>query len=122
VVHSVDLSRETLGYESDIVYSRLFGKGVHNLYQFTNSELEEMDRRVKASKAAKAYLNFHGTRMYKDAARISVFEATGKFPKTTHSIGIDSVLEVLKEDAKFPSSTSELIRSQGWKVCEWTDD
>ncbi len=47
--------------------------------------------------------------MYKDAARLSVYEATEKFPKVTRSLGVVSVLEVLKEDAVFPSTTSELI-------------
>jgi uncharacterized protein YecE (DUF72 family) len=122
VIHSVDPSRETPAYDSDIIYSRLFGKGVHNIYQFANDELREIDGKVKASGAARAYLSFHGTRMYKDAARISIYEATGTFPKVTRGIGVDSVLEVLKEDARFPSTTSELVRSQGWKVCGWRED
>jgi len=122
IVHVVDLSKEDPAFESDIIYSRLFGKGFHNVYQFTDTELGEIDRKVKGSSAKKAYLNFHGTRMYKDAARISVYEGSEKFPKVTHGIGVDSVLEVLEEDAQFPASTSELIKSQGWKVCEWKDD
>ena len=122
VIHCVDLSRGTPAYESNIIYSRLFGKGFHNIYQFTNSELEEIDGKVKASTAEKAYLNFHGQRMYKDAVRISIYEASGKFPKITSSIGVDSAIEVMKEDAYFPSTTSQLIKSQGWKVCEWRND
>ena len=122
VVHAVDLSKEDLAYQSDIIYSRLFGKGFHNIYQFTNAELEEIDRKVKGSGAKKAYLNFHGTRMYKDAARISIYETSGDFPKVTHSVGVDSVIEVLEEDARFPALTSQLIRSQGWKVIEWKDN
>ena len=77
---------------------------------------------MKTSYPEKAYLNFHGTRMYNDAARMSIYQAAGKFPKVTNSIGIDSVIETLKEDAQFPSTTSFLINSQGWKVCEWKDD
>ena len=119
VVHSVDLSRETPTYSSDLAYSRLFGKGEHNVYQFTNSELKDIDGRARSTGAAKVYLNFHGTRMYKDAARISVYEATGTFPKLTRGVGVDSVIEVLGEDAQFPSTTSMLLKSQGWKVCEW---
>jgi uncharacterized protein YecE (DUF72 family) len=122
VVHSVDLSRESPAYSSDLAYSRLFGKGEHNVYQFTNSELGDIDKRARSTGAAKVYLNFHGTRMYKDAARISVYEATGTFPKVTRGVGVDSVIEVLGEDAQFPSTTSILLRSQGWKVCEWKAD
>jgi uncharacterized protein YecE (DUF72 family) len=119
VIHCVDLSKEESPVNDNIIYSRLFGKGEHNIYQFTNTELKEISGRVRASAASKAYLNFHGTRMYKDAARISIYEATGTFPKVTSGIGISSVIEVLEEDARFPSTTSELIMSQGWKVCEW---
>jgi uncharacterized protein YecE (DUF72 family) len=122
VIQSVDLSRETPSFASNIIYSRLFGKGFHNVYQFTNDELKEIDGKAKASSASKIYLNFHGTRMYKDAARISIYEATGRLPKVTADIGLASIVEVLREDARFPSTTSELIRSQGWKVCEWRDD
>ncbi|MCJ7770571.1 DUF72 domain-containing protein [Candidatus Bathyarchaeota archaeon] len=119
IVHCIDLSRETPSASDNIIYSRLFGKGEHNIYQFTNTELKEIDGKVRTSSASKAYLNFHGTRMYKDAARISIYEATSIFPKVTKGIGISSVIEVLKEDAQFPSTTSELAKSQGWKVCEW---
>ena len=119
IIHCVDLSREASSTVNNVVYSRLFGKGEHNIYQFTNTELKEIAEKVRNSAASRAYLNFHGTRMYKDAARISIYEATGIFPKVTSGIGISSVLEVLEEDARFPSTTSELIASQGWKVCEW---
>ena len=122
VIHCVDLSRESPAYESDILYSRLFGKGIHNIYQFTDSELEEIDEKVKAGKVETAYLNFHGVRMYKDATRVHIYEATGKSPKITHSVGVNSIIEVLKEDAKFPSTISALINHQDWKVCEWSDD
>jgi len=119
IIHCVDLSKEIPAYPSNTLYSRLFGKGIHNIYQFTNSELGDIDRKVKTSQAEKAYLNFHGVRMYKDAARLSIYETTGKFPKVTSGSGVTSVLEVLKEDALFPSTTFHLIQSQGWKICEW---
>ena len=121
VIHCVDLSRENPAYESGIIYSRLFGKGAHNIYQFTNFELEDIDEKIKGNKAEKLYLNFHGAKMYKDAARMSIYKATGKFPKVTNSLGVSSVLEVLKEDAQFPLTTSALIKFQGWKVCEWEE-
>ncbi|MEM2106829.1 MAG: DUF72 domain-containing protein [Candidatus Bathyarchaeia archaeon] len=122
IIHCVDLSRENPAYESNIIYSHLFGKGHHNIYQFSNTELKEIYGKVRASKAERAYLNFHGVRMYSDAARLSVYESSGKFPKVTRSLGVDSALEVLKEDSKFPTNTSELIKRQGWKICEWGEN
>ena len=46
IVHSVDLSKENPSYASDVMYSRLFGKGQKNLYQFTDEELVDIDRKV----------------------------------------------------------------------------
>lgn len=58
---------------------------------FTSSSMlswRKSIEKVKGSKAEKAYLNFHGVRMYKDVAIISIFEATGKFPKVTPNAGV----------------------------------
>jgi hypothetical protein len=56
--------------------------------------------------------------MYKDAARFKIYTETGVFPKATGSIGLDSVEEILKEDAVFPSSKQDLIEHQGWKIID----
>ncbi len=90
------------------------------MYQFTNTELQDIHAKVKTSQAEKAYLNFHGVKMYSDAARMHVYEKTGHFPRVTQSSGVASVVEVLKDDLQFPVTTSLLRQSHGWKVCEWT--
>ena len=43
IVHSVDISMAKPTQRSDIGYTRLFGKGKHNEYQFTDEELQEID-------------------------------------------------------------------------------
>lgn len=41
MIHSVDLSKdEEPAYKSDILYTRLFGKGEYNIYQPTDQELK----------------------------------------------------------------------------------
>ncbi|MFQ5710893.1 MAG: DUF72 domain-containing protein [Candidatus Geothermarchaeales archaeon] len=120
VIHCVDLSKETPGVSSDILYSRLFGKGVHNVYQFDDEELKQIDERADKVDADKTYLSFHGVKMYKDAARLKAYKETGRFPKATRSVGLASLREVLMEDAKFPCTKGELVRSQGWKVIDLT--
>jgi len=60
--------------------------------------------------------------MYKDAARLKVFTEKGFFPKVTRSTGLESLREVLMEDAKFPASKEQLIKNQGWKVFDLTDE
>jgi hypothetical protein len=121
VIHSVDLSKgETPAYESDTLYTRLFGKGRHNVYQPTDRELVEIDNKASSGKSEKVAMSFHFVRMYKDAARLKVYKQTGKFPMVTRSTGVSSLEEVLSEDAKFPAKKQELIQSQGWKLFDLT--
>ena len=123
MVHSVDLSKgEMPAYKSDTLYSRLFGKGQQNVYQPTDGELEEIDKKAFGGDFEKVVMSFHFVRMYKDAARLKIFKETGKFPPITKSTGTSSLEEVLSEDAQFPSTKRELIYSQGWKLFDLTKD
>lgn len=122
IVHSVDLSREEPALESDVVYTRVFGKGSHNVYQFTDEELVEIDRKILKSEARMAIITYHGVRMSSDASRFKRYKETGTFLPVTAYTGIDSAKSVLREDAKFPSTKAELLRHQGWKVIDLTLD
>jgi uncharacterized protein YecE (DUF72 family) len=121
VIHCTDISREMPAVESDIMYTRLFGHGEHNLYQFDDAELLEIDRRVKDKKLAEAYLTFHGAKMYSDTARLKVYEKSETFPKVTKANRLTSLKTVLEEDAKFPATKGDLIEKQGWKVFDLTE-
>lgn len=117
IIHSVDVSKgEMPAYRSDTLYTRLFGRGERNIYQPTDRELAEIDRRVLNSGSGRVAMSFHFVRMYKDAARMKMYKQTGKFPKITGFTGADSLKAVLSEDAKFPSTKQELVESQGWKL------
>jgi uncharacterized protein YecE (DUF72 family) len=121
IVHSVDISKdESPAYQSDILYTRLFGKGEHNVYQPTDEELKSIDRKAIAAGSRKIAMSFHFVKMYKDAVRLKTYKKTGKFPSVTSSTGVDSLQEVLEEDATFPSTRQQLIRSQGWKLFDLT--
>lgn len=123
MIHCVDLSKdEEPAFKSDILYSRLFGKGPNNIYQPTDDELRKMDRKASKRDHKTVAVSFHSVRMYKDAARFKIYKETGKFPMVTKSIGLGSLAEVLQEDAKFPSNKRELIRHQGWKLIDLTED
>jgi hypothetical protein len=121
-VQCVDLSRETPSVESDIVYSRLFGKGKRNIYQFTDNELLAIDQEIESISPRIAALSYHGVRMNIDAARFMQYKRTGKFIPVTSFTGVDSARAVLAEDAQFPMSKSQLIENQGWKVIELSVD
>jgi uncharacterized protein YecE (DUF72 family) len=123
IVHCVDVSKgEVPAYESATLYSRLFGRGYHNIYQPTDEELREIDKKASRGGFEKVILSFHFVSMYKDAARLKIYKETGKFPKVTGSTGLTSLEEVLGKDASFPMTKQELIHNQGWKLFDLTED
>ncbi len=122
IVHSVDISKGEPTYESNILYSRLFGKGTGNIYQFDDEELKTIANKATSPKFDKSILAFHGVRMYGDAARLKAYLQTGRFLQVTGQTGLDSLGEVLKEDAAFPASKTDLMGSQGWKLFDLTID
>ena len=119
-IHCVDLSREDPAYESTMLYTRLFGKGESNIYQFDDEELKDISKAASRPKFEKSILAFHGVRMYGDSARLKKFLKTGKFPQITGQTGLESLGEVLREDATFPASKSELVAKQSWKLFDLT--
>jgi uncharacterized protein YecE (DUF72 family) len=114
------ISREMPAVDSDIMYTRLFGHGEHNLYQFDDAELLNIDMNAKETGKDNVYLTFHGARMYSDAARLKVYEKSGTFPKVTKANGLASLKIILEENTIFPATKSELIEDQGWKVFDLT--
>jgi uncharacterized protein YecE (DUF72 family) len=120
IVHCVDLSRAEPCFDSDVVYSRLFGKGLHNIYQFTDEELIEIDEKANKHRGKIMALSYHGLRMNTDAARFVHYKKTREFMQATPFTGVESIRAVLSEDAKFPSSREDLAAHQGWKVVDVT--
>ncbi|MDE2590502.1 MAG: hypothetical protein KGL95_12665, partial [Patescibacteria group bacterium] len=108
-------------YEGRVLYSRLFGKGEENIYEFDDEELRDVAKKASAPKFEKSILAFHGVRMYRDAGRVKSFIDKGYFPKITSGVGTDSIREVLSEDARFPTTKSRLLKDQGWKVFQDTE-
>jgi len=121
IIHCTDISREMPAVDSDILYTRLFGHGEHNLYQFDDAELLMIETNAKERGGEDVYLTFHGARMYSDAGRLKVYEKSGTFPKVTKAIGLASLKIVLEEDTMFPATKNELIEKQGWKVFDLTE-
>jgi len=123
IINSVDLLKGELpAYKSDILYSRLFGKGEKNIYQPTDQELKEIDIRAKTGKFKKVVLSFHSQRMYRDAGRFKIYKRTGKFPSVTNTTGLSSLREILKEGNIFPATKEQLIKHHGWKLFDYTQE
>jgi len=121
-IHSVDLSRQDPKVDSSILYSRLFGKGKENIYEFDDHELQGIAAKSSGPKFEKSILAFHGVRMYRDAARLKTFLTSGKFPSLTGQVGVGSLGALLKEDTRFPTSKSQLMGEQGWKLYDKSVD
>jgi len=119
VLDVVDLSQGPPRVPDEVVYTRLFGPGPANVYQFDDTELRAIDR--ASGDAVRAALTFHGVRMYTDAARFLAFKRTGIFPPATSARGPASLEEVLRPDARFPATREELQREHGWKVIDLDD-
>ncbi len=122
IVHSTDISKGEPSHNTDMLYSRLFGKGIANIYQFDDEELKTIANRATSPKFEKSILAFHGVRMYGDAARLKAYLQTGRFLQVTGQTGLESLGEVLKEDATFPASKRDLVSSQGWKLFDLAID
>jgi uncharacterized protein YecE (DUF72 family) len=122
VIHCVDLSRETPATDADTVYTRVFGKGGHNIYQFTDGELLEIDGKIMDENRDTAVVSFHNVRMYKDAARYKIYKQRKRFPPVTRGTGQRALKEVLTEDTDFPATKQKLIMTQGWKVIDLPGD
>jgi uncharacterized protein YecE (DUF72 family) len=116
ILDVVDLSQSKPRVSNDTVYTRLFGPGPHNVYEFDDEELRAIDR--EGRDAMSVALAFHGVRMYKDASRFLTFKRTGAFPPATSAEGVNSLEEVLRPDARFPATREELLRDHGWKVID----
>jgi len=118
IIPIADYSKEDPPYDDEeISYSRLFGLGEHNIYQFTDEDLRKIRKRAEGRRSKKVYLSFHGISMYLDAARMEKFVRTGELPSVTRSYGVDSLAEVLA-DAVFPATKEELVRKHGWKLID----
>ena len=120
IIHCVDLLKGEPVYQSDVLYTRIFGKGFHNIYQPLDSELKHIAKMASKEGVKKSLIVMHSNKMFKDAARLKIYKESGKFPSVTKSTGINSLVEVLKEDAVFPSSKFDLIDDQGWKLIDLT--
>ena len=119
ILDVVDLSQTGPRLAGDTQYTRLFGPGPHNVYQFDDEELRAIDR--AGGDAVRVAFTFHGVRMYSDATRFLTFKRTGVFPAATPSRGLASLEAVLMPDARFPSSKDDLVQRHGWKLIDLDD-
>jgi uncharacterized protein YecE (DUF72 family) len=71
ITPSVDISIDKPLEKEDILYTRVFGPD--KKMDLPDSSLEKIEKRAGVSGAKKGYVTFHGSKMYKDAARFLVY-------------------------------------------------
>ena len=119
VTHVFDASYEEPVYYSDIVYSRIYGKGWHTLWVLDDDEVKEVAE--KAKKYARDRLVMfmgHGIRMYTDALRVKAYLERGVLLNIYPKPGIEAIRAALLEKPRFPATKKQLIKTHGWKVVD----
>ncbi len=117
IIPIYDISRGDPPYHhKEISYTRVFGSGRHNIYQFTNDELRRIYRKATNAPVKMVLISFHGVRMYTDAGKLRYYYLYKDFPRNKPPYGIEAVKAELMKDMKFPASREEIIRHEGWKV------
>lgn len=119
ITQCVDYSRENpIYYPSNLAYTRIFGLGEGNKYQFDDNQIKKLNTKFinTSNRTEKLVVSFHTQRMVHDAARAKEYNKTGRFISSTASSGISSFLEGINEFRKYPTTKKELITNHGWKL------
>ncbi|MEM1564424.1 MAG: DUF72 domain-containing protein [Candidatus Bathyarchaeia archaeon] len=120
VVHVTDPFRVLPAYTSQTVYFRLHGLGKElYYYQYTDEELLWLGETAKKfeAKGKTVYLLFNNLAMFEDGLRFMQYLSTGKFPKITGSVGLESIKSVI-EKTRYPAAKSMLVKKVGWRLVE----
>ncbi len=122
VTHVFDASYEEPVYHTNVVYSRIYGKGYHTLWVLDDEEVKRIsDLARKYADENLVFLMGHGCRMYDDAIRIKVYIEDNYLLPIYPVKGLSAVRMAILENPKFPASKEDLIRLHGWKVVDISD-
>lgn len=119
ISHCIDYSKESpIYYNSNLEYTRIFGLGEGNKYQFDDSEIKNLQKKFikTAGNTQKVVVSFHTQRMVHDAARSKQYNDTRKFINITGNTGLKSFLGAISEYKKYPITKNQLIANHGWKI------
>jgi len=120
VVHVTDPFRVLPAYTSQIAYFRLHGLGEElYYYQYTDEELRRLGEIAKNFEAEgkMVYVLFNNLSMFEDGLRFMQYLSSGKFPKITGAVGLESVKSVIAK-TRYPAPKSMLVKKVGWKLVE----
>lgn len=123
VTHVFDAIYEEPVYYSDIVYSRIYGKGWHTLWVLDDDEVKEVAEKARNySRDRLVMFMGHGVRMYTDALRVKAYLERGVLLNIYPKPGLEAVRQALMEKPVFPVTRDGLVSVHGWKVVDITTD
>jgi len=120
VVHVTDPFRVLPAYTSQTAYFRLHGLGEElYYYQYTDEELRRLGEIAKnfEVEGKTVYVLFNNLSMFEDGLRFMQYLSSGKFPKITGAVGLESVKSVIAK-TRYPAPKSMLVKKVGWKLVE----
>jgi len=120
VVHVTDPFRVLPAYTGQIAYFRLHGLGKElYYYQYTDEELRRLSEIAKNfdAKGKTVYVLFNNLSMFEDGLRFMHYLSSGKFPKITGAIGLESIKSVIAK-TRYPAPKSMLVKKVGWRLVE----
>jgi hypothetical protein len=120
VVHVTDPFRVLPAYTSQTAYFRLHGLGEElYYYQYTDDELRRLGEIAKNFEAEgkTVYVLFNNLSMFEDGLRFMHYLSSGKFPKITGAVGLESVKNVIAK-TRYPAAKSMLVKKVGWRLVE----
>jgi len=120
VVHVTDPFRVLPVYTGQIAYFRLHGLGKElYYYQYTDEELRRLGEIAKNFEAEgkTVYVFFNNLSMFEDGLRFMQYLSSGKFPKITGAVGLESIKSVIAK-TRYPAPKSMLVKKVGWRLVE----
>lgn len=117
VTHCTDISRIIPIYSANISYTRVFGLGEKNQWEFNDSEIQTLHQRA-VELPRTTYVTFHTQRQTHDAARMKAFDETGRLINTTGKFEGNSLMVAIDEFQKYPITKQELLAAHGWKIID----
>lgn len=124
VVHVTDPFRVLPAYTSQTAYFRLHGLGKElYYYQYNDGELRKLGEIVNSfeKEGKTVYVLFNNLSMFEDGLRFMQYLSSGKFPKITGTVGLESVKSVI-EKTRYPAPKNVLIKKVGWRLVEIKED
>ncbi|NVM27959.1 MAG: DUF72 domain-containing protein [Candidatus Helarchaeota archaeon] len=117
VTHCSDISRTMPLHSANISYTRVFGLGEKNQWEFDDSEIHVLHERARELPRT-TYVTFHTQRQTHDAARMKAFDETGRLINTTGKYEVNSMMVAIDEYRKYPITKQELLAAHGWKIID----